>query len=162
MSEDIGFYRCLHEDRKTKVFLFFRALKVKSKTLQFLSAHKKTSGPPAGIVFWADLTKFGRLATCDLNFVVTSLATCLAKSPANAIGFVLAPHLVSEKVAGGHRGEIRTLGWHCFAPEFLEGGIFLLILHNLYLELQEPQKSDVLNEEPISAIVQVRYGFRTV
>ena len=56
---------------------------------------------------WADLTKFGRLSTADLNYVVSVIHKALSKMPSKSVGVILAPHLVSEKVSGGQRGEIR-------------------------------------------------------
>lgn len=76
---------------------------------QFLAGKKETSGPPVGVVVIADLTKFGRMGNKDLNFVVGGLSHVLSKLPTRAIGLVLAPFLVSEKVGGGQRGEIRPL-----------------------------------------------------
>lgn len=56
---------------------------------------------------WADLTKFGRLSTADLNYVVSVPHKAFSKMPSKSVGVILAQHLVSEKVSGGQRGEIR-------------------------------------------------------
>lgn len=56
---------------------------------------------------WADLTKFGRISTADLNYVVSATHKALSKMPSKSVAVILAPHLVSEKVSGGQRGEIR-------------------------------------------------------
>ena len=73
-------------------------------TLQFISARKAGAG---ALVVWADLTKFGRLSTSDLKYVVTATHKALSKMPSKSAAVILAPHLVSEKVSGGQRGEIR-------------------------------------------------------
>eukprot|EP00435_Cladocopium_sp_Y103_P038374 s1039_g10.t1 len=76
---------------------------------QFIAARKPSSGPPQGVVVWADLTKFGRMDNKQLNFAVAVLDKVLSKNPTTGVGIVLAPHLVSEKVTGGLRGEIRRI-----------------------------------------------------
>ena len=78
--------------------------------LQFIAARKPSSGPPQGMIAWADLTKFGRMDHKQLNFAVSVLDKVLSKNPTTSVGIVLAPHLISEKVNGGLRGEIRLLG----------------------------------------------------
>ena len=75
----------------------------------FIAAQKPASGPAQGLVAWADLTKFGRMDHKQLNFATAMLDRILSKNPTTAIGIVLAPHLISEKVSGGQRGEIRFL-----------------------------------------------------
>jgi hypothetical protein len=62
------------------------------------------------VVAWADLTKMGRLGNKDLNYAVTVVHQALSKQPSKSIALILAPHLVSEKVSNGQRGEIRYLG----------------------------------------------------
>jgi hypothetical protein len=62
------------------------------------------------VITWVDLTKFGRLGTKDLNYAVGVISQVLSKHPQKAVALVLAPHLTSEKVPNGQRGEIRHLG----------------------------------------------------
>ena len=85
-------------------------------TLQFTTSRKTSSGPPTGMIAWADMTKFGRMDTKQLNFATSVVGAVLGKHPTTSIGIILAPHLVSEKVSGGHRGEIRFLDPHPLAP----------------------------------------------
>ena len=85
---------------------------------QFLAGKKETSGPPMGILVMADLTKFGRMGTKDLNYVVGVMSHVLSKQPTRAVGLVLCPYLVSEKVSGGQRGEIRSLAKKVFSTFF--------------------------------------------
>ena len=54
--------------------------------------------------------------TKQLNFATSVVGAVLGKHPTTSIGIILAPHLVSEKVSGGHRGEIRFLDPHPLAP----------------------------------------------
>ncbi|CAL1143924.1 unnamed protein product [Cladocopium goreaui] len=75
-------------------------------TEQFIASRKSSAG---ALLVWADLTKFGRLGTSDLNYVVSIAHKALSKMPAKSIAFFIAPHLVSEKVSGGQRGEIRRI-----------------------------------------------------
>ena len=79
-------------------------------SLQFVSAHQTSTGPPTAVITWVDLTKFGRLGTKDLNYAVGVISQVLSKHPQKAVALVLAPHLTSEKVRNGQRGEIRYLG----------------------------------------------------
>lgn len=46
----------------------------------------------------------------QLNYATAVLDKVLSKYPTTSVGIVLAPHLISEKVNGGLRGEIRSLG----------------------------------------------------
>ena len=78
-------------------------------SLQFVSAHQTSTGPPTPVITWADLTTFGRLGSKDLNYAVGVISQVLSKHPQKAVAFVLAPHLTSEKVPHGQRGEIRHL-----------------------------------------------------
>ncbi|CAL1132158.1 unnamed protein product [Cladocopium goreaui] len=75
-------------------------------TLQFVAARKATAG---ALVVWADLTKFGRLGVSDLNFVVSIIHKALSKVPTKGVAILIAPHLVSEKVSGGQRGDVRRI-----------------------------------------------------
>ena len=68
------------------------------------------------MIAWADMTKFGRMDTKQLNFATSVVGAVLGKHPTTSIGIILAPHLVSEKVSGGHRGEMRFLDPHPLAP----------------------------------------------
>lgn len=63
-------------------------------------------------VVWADLTKFGRMDNKQLNWATGIIEKALSKTPAKSIAIVIAPHLTSEKVSNGSRGEIRSLGHH--------------------------------------------------
>ena len=82
---------------------------------QFIAARKPTSGPAQGLLVWADLTKFGRMDNKQLNFATAVLDKVLSKNPTTAVGIILAPHLVSEKVTGGLRGEIRFLALRLYS-----------------------------------------------
>ena len=62
------------------------------------------------MITWVDLTKLGRLGTKDLNYAVGVIHQVLSKHPQKGVAFLLAPHLTSEKVPNGQRGEIRHLG----------------------------------------------------
>lgn len=80
--------------------------------LQFIAARKNPVGPPTVFVVWADLTKFGRMDNKQLNWATGIIEKALSKTPAKSIAIVIAPHLTSEKVSNGSRGEIRSLGHH--------------------------------------------------
>ena len=85
---------------------------------QFVAARKPTGAAgTTGFIVWADMTKFGRMDNKQLNFATAIIHKVLSLNPTTAIAIVLAPHLTSEKVSGGHRGEIRHLdqfGWHVY------------------------------------------------
>ena len=67
------------------------------------------SGPPTPLVVWADLTKFGRMASKDLNFVAAVIKKAISKQPTKSVALVVSPHLISERVGGDQRGEVRSL-----------------------------------------------------
>lgn len=92
-------------------------------TLQFVAARKATAG---ALVVWADLTKFGRLGVNDLNFVVTIVHKALSKVPTKGVAILIAPHLVSEKVSGGQRGEVRSFS--STEPRFFFSWVLVLCL----------------------------------
>lgn len=55
-----------------------------------------------------DATKLGRVSNSDLSDCVDLLSTILSRKPETSAGIVIAPHLISEKVGNGLRGELRT------------------------------------------------------
>lgn len=67
------------------------------------------SGPPTPLVVWADLTKFGRMGNKDLNFVAAVIKKAISKQPSKSVALVVCPHLISERVGGDQRGEVRRL-----------------------------------------------------
>ena len=53
--------------------------------------------------------KLGRMSGQDVDDLGDILRAILRKKGKNAVCFLLAPHLVSEKVKSGKRGEMRPL-----------------------------------------------------
>lgn len=77
--------------------------------LQFVNDVTQLPDFAAGIV-WLDFTKFGTLANNDLNESLELMEVVLKRLPEITCGFVICPHLVSEKTSGnGIRGEIRHI-----------------------------------------------------
>ena len=58
-------------------------------------------------IIWADLMKWGRLSTGDVNDLGEVLAAALKRFPETSCALVIAPNLISDKVQNGHRGELR-------------------------------------------------------
>lgn len=56
---------------------------------------------------WLDYTKFGKLTGGELNDTCSLMASILARKPTKSAGIIIAPFLVSDRVSGGSRGEIR-------------------------------------------------------
>lgn len=73
---------------------------------QYLAAHKNMDS----FLMWVDFTKCGRLNGKDLNHCLDLVTALLTKQPLRSVALILAPHLISEKVANGQRGERRTPG----------------------------------------------------
>ncbi|CAK9002906.1 unnamed protein product [Durusdinium trenchii] len=59
------------------------------------------------------MTKLGRLSNHDLNHTVDIIASVLQRKPTHSAAFLVAPHLPSEKVVGGLRGERRRVEDKC-------------------------------------------------
>ena len=72
-------------------------------SLQFL-----TRFPQYPCVVWCDLMKCGRLTQQEVNDYCDLMHSIFKKSPMS-VAVLVAPYLVSEKVAG-YRGELRTFG----------------------------------------------------
>lgn len=53
--------------------------------------------------------KCGRLTATDVHDFGETLSTALNKRPESSCAIVVAPHLTSEKVLHGHRGELRPI-----------------------------------------------------
>lgn len=77
--------------------------------LQFVNDVVHLPDFAAGIV-WLDFTKFGTVANNDLNESLELMELVLKRLPQSTCGFVICPHLLSEKSSGnGIRGEIRHM-----------------------------------------------------
>ncbi|CAK9051467.1 Uncharacterized protein SCF082_LOCUS28243 [Durusdinium trenchii] len=68
-----------------------------------------TRSPGSPTILWCDLMKCGRLTATDVHDFGETLSTALNKRPESSCAIVVAPHLTSEKVLHGHRGELRRL-----------------------------------------------------
>lgn len=89
--------------------------------LQFineLSGHDRWSGS----IVWLDFTKYGKLSGSDLNDCCDLLAMILGRKPQKSVGLIMAPHLISEKVHNGLRGEMRS---------FAENVMFFCARHSM-------------------------------
>ncbi|CAK9101499.1 unnamed protein product [Durusdinium trenchii] len=73
------------------------------KFINELSGHDRWSGS----IVWLDFTKYGKLSGSDLNDCCDLLAMILGRKPQKSVGLIMAPHLISEKVHNGLRGEMR-------------------------------------------------------
>ncbi|CAL1133840.1 unnamed protein product [Cladocopium goreaui] len=62
-----------------------------------------------GLILWLDYTKYGRLSNNDLNDTLEIARSMLAKFPTRSCMLVICPHLTSEKVQNGLRGELRRI-----------------------------------------------------
>ena len=58
-------------------------------------------------IIWLDFMKLGRLTVTDVNDYGELLGLALSKFPEGSCAIVIAPHLSSERIANGHRGELR-------------------------------------------------------
>ena len=76
-------------------------------SLQFIDDNSRED---AGFLVWCDMTKLGRLSNHDLTHTVDIIASVLQRKPTHSAAFLVAPHLPSEKVVGGLRGERRFFG----------------------------------------------------
>lgn len=76
--------------------------------LQFVDEASRSS---TALLVWCDLTKLGRVSNNDLNNAIDLISNALTKNPTKSVAFVLAPHLVSERVTNGLRGERRKHGF---------------------------------------------------
>ena len=77
--------------------------------LKFVGALNKLERfKSGGIIAWLDYTKFGKLSNTDINETLDLVATTLSKHPERSCAFKVCPHLISEKVQNGIRGEIRV------------------------------------------------------
>lgn len=71
-------------------------------SLQFLARFHQCP-----VVVWCDLMKCGRLTGTEVHDFCEVLATIIKRNPGKTAAIVVAPFLISEKVAG-YRGELRT------------------------------------------------------
>lgn len=62
--------------------------------------------PEHPVIVWCDLMKRGRMTGSDVDEMSDVLSTILKKRPGKAVGLVIAPFLVSERVQG-YRAELR-------------------------------------------------------
>ncbi|CAK9086813.1 Uncharacterized protein SCF082_LOCUS41059 [Durusdinium trenchii] len=109
-------------------------------TDQFVAARKPTGAAgTTGFIVWADMTKFGRMDNKQRNFATAIIHKVLSRNPTTAIAIVLAPHLTSEKVSGGHRGEIRRI------EDKLDGRSLANMLITLRMESPPSSKRVSLN-----------------
>ena len=56
---------------------------------------------------WLDLMKAGRVGKEELNLYADLLSVAMQARPTLCCAIIIAPYLISEKVANGMRGEIR-------------------------------------------------------
>lgn len=100
----------------------------KLSSLQFVSALLKLERFKKGaLIVWVDFTKFGRVCNNDLNDTLDVLQTTISRLPERACAFIVGPHLISEKVQNGLRGEIR-IGWGLNVKTF----VTLLVFKKVY------------------------------
>lgn len=61
-----------------------------------------------GMICWVDFTKSGKISPNELNDTLDLVQSILGRLPTRSCAFVIAPHLISDRVQNGLRGEIRT------------------------------------------------------
>ena len=68
----------------------------------------KAEADESPLLIYLDMTKMGRLSITDLDVAMNFMKAGLHRCPSMAMGFVMAPALVSTRAQGGARGDIRT------------------------------------------------------